>query len=149
MKNSVKTKLLILAVFLGIMALGYVAGSTKEKLDHEKKASEYAQTIATVREDLRKAREAHNQEQANHIFAMHKLKETHESTVRSIRNDLTGRLLKSEERGNLYRERVSSASLECRQLAEHTARLDRSLTEGRDLVREFRAHIKKHRVAFT
>lgn len=53
------------------------------------------------------------------------------------------RLLKSEERANIYRSKAIRGEAECRGLADHAAELDRSLTEGRELVKQLTSTVRK------
>ncbi len=59
-----------------------------------------------------------------------------------INGDSSSRLLKSEQRASVYREQARDSEAKRRELAEHTARLDKALTEGTALVKELSELIK-------
>lgn len=68
------------------------------------------------------------------------VKSKYEKDISSIKQSYSSELLQSKERSNLYLKYYSKDDQQCsneRQLAEYTARLDNSLTEGRQLVKEF------------
>lgn len=52
------------------------------------------------------------------------------------------RLLQSTERADIYRRQANSTASDRNRLANHAAKLDRSLTEGRQLVTELRELVK-------
>lgn len=60
-----------------------------------------------------------------------------------IHSDYSDRLLTSEERANIYKRQSEAGTSERRSLADHAARLDRSLEEGRRLVRELGATLRQ------
>lgn len=76
------------------------------------------------------ARTAHELAQAN---------QDHAVALATAKSDYSVRLRSSEDRAGLYKRQAESGPLECGNLASHAARLDRSLEEGRSLVRELRS----------
>lgn len=60
----------------------------------------------------------------------------HENTVNMLKRDYANELRKSEQRAKLYKRYSESDASKQRALARHTAELDRSLTEGRELVKQ-------------
>jgi len=66
-----------------------------------------------------------------------------DSELVRIRNVYSDRLLNSEERASIYQRQAESGASERRSLADHAARLDKSLEEGRYLVRELGATLRQ------
>lgn len=60
----------------------------------------------------------------------------HKVDLANQRSVYERRLLSSSNRSSVYQRQAESGESECRSLASHAARLDRSLEEGRSLVRE-------------
>lgn len=145
--KSVKGILLTIVSLAVLILYGYTLGSTKQKEIHEKKEKELKYQITLLKENYRKRVEEHAKNQRQLLQEIEDTKREHENFVADLRNEFSNRMLQSEKRGNIYRARAESAGAECRQLAEHAARLDRSLTEGRELVKEFRADLEQCRVS--
>ena len=59
-----------------------------------------------------------------------------------VRGNADSRLLQSEQRASVYRKQARDSEAQRRALAEHTARLDKALTEGTLLVKGLTEHIK-------
>lgn len=62
----------------------------------------------------------------------------HDAAIAAATRDFTERLRKSEGRAKTYADMSQAGSIERAALADHAARLDRSIEEGRHLVRELR-----------
>ena len=67
---------------------------------------------------------------------------TYENTVTKLKSDYANELLNSEKRAELYLSYAKSDRAKQRDLAIHTAKLDRSLTEGRELVKQLTETIR-------
>lgn len=66
----------------------------------------------------------------------------HENSINKLKLDYANELLKSEKRAELYYNYSQSNKTKQRNLAVYAAKLDRSLTEGRELVRQLTATIR-------
>ena len=66
----------------------------------------------------------------------------HENTVNKLKSDYTNELLQSQKRAELYLSYSKSDRAKQRDLAIYTAKLDRSLTEGRELVKQLTETIR-------
>lgn len=73
---------------------------------------------------------------------MQEQKDNYEKTISTLNDDHALRLQSSEERANIYKRQAESGTSTAKYLAEHTARLDRQLTEGISLVKELRGVIE-------
>lgn len=60
----------------------------------------------------------------------------------AIEQSYSNKLLESERRANLYKQMSSSSNDSSISLADYTARLDRTIVQGRQLVKELRATIE-------
>ena len=141
-KDVIPVLIFIVFTFLS----GYKIGSDMNQRTHEKQQAKLNIQIEDLREEYRKKREEHQKTQSELLSEMEKLQNEHKTVVSSLRLTFDDRLLESEKRSSIYRARAEHAGTECRSLAEHTSRLDRSLTEGRELVKEFREDLKQCRL---
>lgn len=62
--------------------------------------------------------------------------------LNAIEQSYSNKLLESERRANLYKQMSSSSNNSSISLADYTARLDRTIVQGRQLVKELRATIE-------
>ena len=70
-----------------------------------------------------------------------KAKDEYTKKLNAIKSSYSMQLQQSEQRASVYKREALSTD-GCANLAEYAGRLDRSLTEGRNLVRELREFIK-------
>lgn len=133
----------MIIIFLGGMKIGADRESTKYTKEKMKIQEQTAELIQQYREKV----EEHAKRQLDLIQELNDAKQRHQTIVSNLRSEFSVRMLESENRGKIYRNRAETAGAECRALAEHTARLDQSLTEGRELVKEFRADLEQCKVA--
>ena len=66
----------------------------------------------------------------------------HENTIDTIKRTYANELRKSEQRASVYQRYATADEAKQRTFIKHTTELDRSLTEGRELVRELTETIK-------
>lgn len=142
-REAIVVALGMVAIFLGGMKIGTNIESNKYSQEKLQIAQQTAELVRKYNLRL----EEHAKRQANLVQELNDAKQKHQTIVSNLRSEFSGRMLESENRGKIYRDRAEAAGAECRELAEHTARLDRSLTEGRELVKEFRADLEQCRVA--
>lgn len=141
-------KLFILVVILGSLG-GYKYGSVVTENKYILELQEISDQSDKLRESLRKKNIDHQIAQEEHLLEIQKLRGNYENTINSLTSEYDSRLLESEKRSSLYRERFASTSTECEILGEHTSRLDRTLTEGRELVKRLREHIKQSELTYS
>lgn len=70
----------------------------------------------------------------------------HEATLLRYRDDHAKRLLLAEDRAGVYQRQASGSAVEQQRLARHAAELDRTLEEGRSLVRDLRQTLGQREV---
>lgn len=63
-------------------------------------------------------------------------KKIYDENLNSIESDFNLRLQQSNTRASIYQRQAQAGASECRSLANHAAKLDSSLEEGRAVVRE-------------
>lgn len=66
----------------------------------------------------------------------------HEINLAVARAEFAQRLRQSDARSGIYREQANGSTAERERLASHAAQLDRSLEEGRSVVRELRETVE-------
>lgn len=128
--------LVISALSAGIYYLGNTNGVSKTKLEwaEENKRRDAASSLLVQK----------NQQLSDENRELtHKIDrelETHEkeskAAIAAAHAEFARRLRQSEGRAGIYREQAEGSALERERLASHAAELDRSLEEGRALVRE-------------
>lgn len=139
---------IVVAVGMIIIFLcGMKIGADRESAKYSKEKMRIYEQTAHLIQQYRERVEEHAKKQLDLIQELNDAKQRHQTIVSNLRSEFSDRMLESENRGKIYRNRAEAAGAECRALAEHTARLDRSLTEGRELVKEFRADLEQCRVA--
>lgn len=139
---------IVVAVGMIIIFLcGMKIGADRESIKYSKEKMRIYEQTAELIQQYRERVEEHAKKQLDLIQELNDAKQRHQTIVSNLRSEFSDRMLESENRGKIYRNRAEAAGAECRALAEHTARLDRSLTEGRELVKEFRADLEQCRVA--
>lgn len=94
------------------------------KVNYEEQLNEYRQKTDSLSKEIYDTRTQYD----NHIA--------------TIKSDYTNRLLSSEQRASVYKRMSEAGKCTSDDLSAYTAKLDRSLTEGRELVRELRELIK-------
>ena len=96
----------------------------KQQVENQHKEQAFNETINSLTADLTETRVRY------------------ENTVNKLKSTYANELLKSEQRAELYKRYSEADKAKQRTLAEHTARLDRSLTEGRELVKQLTETIR-------
>lgn len=66
----------------------------------------------------------------------------HQVELANAQSDFDKRLLKSQQRADTYKRMSETGIGQCRDLASHAAKLDRTLEEGRSVVRELRETLR-------
>lgn len=125
---------ILMLLFTG---LGYLLGSTIVNNRYIGIENEWKEEAARIREEYVTLTNIHVGDQL--LLQNELLEQTreYEKDINNIRSDHAGRMLNSEKRNSILRERAETSSPECGPITLHATRLDRSLEEGRGLVREF------------
>lgn len=137
-KHVISLLVLVLMVY-GSFSYGLVKGSSRAESEYLLKIIETSKEY----EDKIKAKElAHIRQIEKNTLELNKAKKEYEENITHLVDDYDSRLLISEERANRYREQAENSSPECRAIASHTTKLDRTLEEGRYLVGELTETIR-------
>lgn len=145
MRKVVKSSIIgIVAVFI----IGCFIGSEYQKTKNDKENIRNQQLIAKKVEENRVATQKHVSSQQELFLQLQTLRKNYEKKLADIQFDYADRLRESEQRSVIYRQQQAASSNECRALAEHASRLDRSLTEGRELVKRVSGNLGQCEVIF-
>ena len=133
---------LVLVCTSATFCVGYSAGSSEVK----------QQWVAEQKANTAKANElkVNYEEQLNEYRQktdslskeIYDTRTQYDDRIATIKSDYTNRLLNSEQRASVYKRMSEAGRCTSDDLSAYTAKLDRSLTEGRELVRELRELIK-------
>lgn len=138
--NPIVKWLLILLGVLAILAVPYTVGKNGGKLEEANKSQ--AEKLA-LNEQINKLKDEVKEKESQNQIATTKVADElaasesrHAQALADLTADYTQRLLKSEDRAGIYKRQSQGSTAERNYLASHAAELDRSLEEGRSLVRE-------------
>lgn len=145
LKNNV-SKIILAVCPIILFGLGYLSGSAVTENKYLKKLKEQADYIEKKRIEYRQETEQHQKNQVLLRDEIYELQKKYDSDVVTLKSDFVNRMLESEKRGDIYRARFEAESAECRDLSQQAARLDRSLTEGRELVKELKRSVEQCRM---
>ena len=131
------TALVIAAMCLGsAYFLGSANGSTKVQTKWDADSKARSKAIDAVRLELATQETQHKAESKRIEDGFNTIKEKHEKSLVALQLEYTSRLRTSETRGSVYKRQAEGGTLERDRLVEFTTELDRTLEEGRGLVRE-------------
>ena len=145
--NPILKWVLILLALLGILAVPYVVGKNEGKF--EVKAEWQKDKDATAEATQKLKDKVADLEQKNQTATtkvadeLAQNQQKHAAALADLAADYTQRLLLSEGRAGVYRRQAQGSTAERDYLASHAAELDRSLEEGRSLVRELRQTVEQ------
>lgn len=135
-------KILKIGIPLTAIWLGYFLGSTYEENKWLAKKTIYLEQINELKA-TNIAKEKQYSEEIDRIsLNFDNQRKQYEKDLADIKSSYADRLSESSMREQLYRKQGRGSELERQRLAEQAARLDRSLSEGRLLVREFRNNLE-------
>lgn len=140
--NSLVGILLLLVVVLlgsGIMFLwGYSTGVNTTYSKWMEVEQGYQAQIAELREDVKEAERQFKIKEGELNDRIKQDQAAHDAAIAAATRDFAERLRKSEGRAKTYADMSQAGALERATLADHAAKLDQSIEEGRHLVRELR-----------
>lgn len=131
-----------LALLTGAGWYCYSSGSDHGKAEIQSKwdADKKARDEATdkLQSDYAQKEKEHAHESQKAADALQSASEAHATELAAVRSDYAHSLQLSTDRAAIYQRQAQGGAVECAGLASHTAELDRSLEQGRSLVRELR-----------
>lgn len=138
---------IVVLVILGygihsIYSLGYKNGEQTIQHSWDKEKLALQEKISNMSLEIKFKEKQYQEISSLNQLQLNKLKREYEEKLNTITTSFNNELLESNKRASIYKHKAESGSLECRNLADHATRLDRSLTEGRKVVSELSEHIK-------
>ena len=135
--------LLLYGIGVSIYSTGKQAGIdkvskewTKEKLAYQDEILRIKTLYAGLEQDFENREAEVNKELRN-------VKASYERTLASNASEHAARLRNHQERADLYERKAQGSEVERRGLASHAAELDRSLEEGRRVVKDLRTTVEQ------
>lgn len=133
---------MVAALLVGALGLsakvGNMAGKSEvqDSWDTEKKAT--AKEVSALKAVIASKEAEHKLLSEQNSNELARTQKEHEQALVALRADFTERLLSSTNRAGAYERMSRGTAIERDRLVQHTAELDRTLEEGRSLVRELR-----------
>ena len=131
---------LLAALIAGTYAMafkyGEFTGSTEVSTQWKKENDDRDNAYTALEKKNASEREAHQQREKELGDELKQAELDYETTLTGYRTDYASRLLLAEGRAGVYQRQARGSADEQQRLARHAAELDRSLEEGRALVRE-------------
>lgn len=123
-------------IFYAIYSHGYTNGSNAKQLAWNKEKAQYEQTLKTMQEQMTQNENEHRNEQSRITSDLAEADKKHAVALATVRAEYANRLRDSSERASIYQRQAEAGTIEQRNLASYTAKLDLALVEGIALVRE-------------
>ena len=118
---------------------GYVKGEQHIQQQWDKSNKDLKQKADSIQSELNRKSEENAKLQQDKENEIDQATASLRSTLDSERHTYSKRLLDSQSRAAIYRREAEAGAAQCLNLAGHTADLDASLEQGRDLVQQLRA----------
>jgi chromosome segregation ATPase len=128
----------ILLVCFGLYSAGHKNGANEVQVKWDAERQGHAVAVATLQGEIKKLQELNRTENTRIDNAIQQANKNHAIALAALQSDYAGRLRLSEGRVSSYRRLSEGGTTEREYLANHAAELDRSLEQGRSLVRELR-----------
>lgn len=111
--------------------------------EHEKKRTA---EIIKLKDQLAELVTQHQLKEKEYADAIQKAELDAKNRIAAIHTDYAKRLLLAEDRAGVYQRKANGSQAEREHLARHAAELDRSLEQGRSLVRELRETVRQREI---
>lgn len=143
------SKLIIaIVIIIGSFTVGYYSGKAIEMNKNLITMVENREEIERIMEENRVATQNHVLLQQDLVLKLQTQRKEYEKKLADTQFDYSDRLRESEKRSDLYRQQQAASPSDCRALSEHASRLDRSLTEGRELVKRVTGNLRQCELMF-
>lgn len=129
-------------IYNNIYNIGYNAGFNKVTQQWEKDKANYQSEFNKLKQEYLLKEEKYKKENLSIVLELNEAKQKYEKDLISINNSFNNKLLLSEQRATVYRNQAKAGEVERENLATHAAQLDKTLTEGQQVVRELRSGIE-------
>lgn len=128
----------LLILVYGIYRHGYSEGTADLQVLWDQEREEHEKAIRALEVEYARKEMFHRAENARITHELAEAEKAHDVALAEQRAEYDRRLLGSNRRAEVYQRQAESGAAQCRDLAGHAARLDRSLEEGRGLVADLR-----------
>lgn len=135
-------------ILIGVTVLGAVA-SFSYSLGQKDVREEWQKETIKHQNEMLKVEEIHKQALQEYIDKNNNLqreivdvKKDYEAKLRNINDEYSVRLSESEQRAKVYKRMSEQGKCQSFDLSDYTTKLDRSLTEGRQVVKLLRETIE-------
>ena len=133
------SSLVVLGMVLGG---GYALYRHGYKVGFQDVQAEWRQRETSLAKRVAELEAQHTEKQKEVAREAEILRKEHVADVVRISDDYKQRLSQSDRRAQVYRTQANACDASTRSRATHAADLDRSLEEGRGLVRELGSHLR-------
>lgn len=131
-------------ILIGVTALGAVA-LFSYSLGQKDVQAEWRKETIKIQSEMLKVEEIHKKALQEYIVKNNNLqkeiidvKKDYEAKLHNINDEYSVRLSESEQRAKVYKRMSEQGKCQSSNLSDYTTRLDRSLTEGRQVVKLLR-----------
>lgn len=125
-----------------IYNIGYNVGFNEVTQQWQKDKEKYQSEFNKLKQEYLLKEEKYKEENLSIVLELNDAKQKYEKDLININNSFNNKLLLSEQRATIYRNQAQAGEVERENLAAHAARLDRTLTEGQQVVKELRSGIE-------
>lgn len=131
-------------ILIGVTVLGAVAsfsyslGQKDIQEEWQKETIKYQNEILKVEEIHKQALQEYINKNNNLQREIVNVKKDYEAKLRNINDEYSVRLSESEQRAKIYKRMSEQGKCQSSDLSDYTTKLDRSLTEGRQVVKLLR-----------
>ena len=133
---------LVLVCTSATFYVGYSAGSSEVKQQWVAEQKANTVKVNELKVNYEEQLNEYRQKTDSLSKEIYDTRTQYDNRIATIKSDYTNRLLNSEQRASVYKRMSEAGKCTSDDLSAYTAKLDRSLTEGRELVRELRELIK-------
>lgn len=133
---------LVLVCISATFYVGYSAGSAEVKQQWVAEQKANTVKVNELKVNYEEQLSEYRQKTDSLSKEIYDTRTQYDNRIATIKSDYTNRLLSSEQRASVYKRMSEAGKCTSDDLSAYTAKLDRSLTEGRELVRELRELIK-------
>ena len=133
---------LVLVCTSATFCVGYSAGSSEVKQQWVAEQKANTAKVNELKVNYEEQLNEYRQKTDSLSKEIYDTRTQYDDRIATIKSDYTNRLLNSEQRASVYKRMSEAGKCTSDDLSAYTAKLDRSLTEGRELVRELRELIK-------
>lgn len=133
---------LVLVCTSATFCVGYSAGSSEVKQQWVAEQKANTAKVNELKVNYEEQLNEYRQKTDSLSKEIYDTRTQYDERIATIKSNYTNRLLDSEQRASVYKRMSEAGRCTSNDLSAYTAKLDRSLTEGRELVRELRELIK-------